>query len=130
MVRLTHLRGSLRGTSSTSPKAIIRIGRGQDCDVRFDPRVDTQVSTHHAEIRFEDGNYFLIDTGSTNGTLLNGKPVRKQRLRSGDKIDFGGERGPGVQFEIDSAGAGSMNGGSYGMPQAQRRAPPRVEDDK
>ena len=51
MVRLTHLSGSLQGTSSMSPKAVIRIGRGAACDVRFDPQVDTRVSAYHAEIR-------------------------------------------------------------------------------
>ncbi len=119
MVRLTHLRGSLRGTSSTSPKAVIRIGRGQDCDVRFDANIDTKVSTHHAEIRFEDGTYFVIDVGSTNGTLVNGKAIKRQKLRSGDKIDFGGEAGPEVKFELDNSVPG-MNGGGNGMPPQQQ----------
>ena len=141
MVRLTHLRGSLQGTSSTSPKAVIRIGRGQDCDVRFDANLDTKVSTHHAEIRFEDGSYFVIDTGSTNGTLVNGKGVKRHKLRSGDKIDFGGEGGPKVEFAIDnSTGAmgGNGNGGmgvqqqyapQYAPPPPVRRAPPKAADD-
>jgi pSer/pThr/pTyr-binding forkhead associated (FHA) protein len=51
LIRITHLTGSLQGTASLSPKAVIRIGRGEDCDVRFDARLDAQVSTHHAEIR-------------------------------------------------------------------------------
>ncbi len=130
MIRLTHLSGSLQGTSSTSPKAIIRIGRGTDCDVRFDARMDTRVSTHHAEIRFDDGNYFMIDT-SSNGTLVNGKMVKQQKLRSGDKIVFGAQGGPEVKFEIDnsmpagmgqSASAGGNGNGSaraYGQPLQQ-----------
>ena len=85
MVRLTHLSGSLQGTSSMSPKAVIRIGRGAACDVRFDPQVDTRVSAYHAEIRFSKGHYVIVDVGSSNGTLLNGKMVRQHRLRSGDK---------------------------------------------
>ena len=107
MIRLTHLSGSMQGTSSTSPKAIIRIGRGNDCDVRFDARMDTRVSTHHAEIRFDNGNYLVVDTGSSNGTLVNGKMVKTHKLRSGDKIVFGAQGGPEVKFEIDNnAGAG------------------------
>ena len=100
-VRLTHLSGSLQGSSSISPKAVIRIGRGQDCDVRFDSRVDTRVSTHHAEIRFDGGHYSLVDVGSSNGTLVNGKMIRQQKLRSGDKLVFGAQGGPEVKFEID-----------------------------
>ena len=111
MIRLTHLSGSLSGTVSTSPKAVIRIGRGQDCDVRFDSRADVRVSTHHAEIRFDDGHYVIVDTGSANGTLLNGKLVRQHKLRAGDRIGFGAQGGPEVKFEIDSSFGASRNGG-------------------
>jgi pSer/pThr/pTyr-binding forkhead associated (FHA) protein len=120
MIRLTHLTGSLQGTSSTSPKAVIRIGRGADCDVRFDARMDSRVSTHHAEIRFDNGNYSVVDTGSSNGTLVNGKMVKQQKLRSGDKIVFGAQGGPEVRFEIDDTHPGMRggNGGQrgYGQP--------------
>jgi len=122
MVRLTHLSGSLQGTSSTSPKAVIRIGRGADCDVRFDARLDSRVSTHHAEIRFDNGHYLVVDTGSSNGTLVNGKLVKQHKLRSGDKIVFGAQGGPEVKFEIDNSGGfkpvpRAPNGGGYGQPQ-------------
>src|SRR5258708_7541004 len=103
MIRLTHLSGSLQGTSSTSPKAVIRIGRGADCDVRFDARLDARVSAHHAEIRFDNGHYLVVDTGSSNGTLVNGKMVKMHKLRSGDKIVFGAQGGPEVKFDIDNA---------------------------
>src|SRR5216684_5031487 len=103
MVRLTHLSGSLQGTSSMSPKAVIRIGRGVACDVRFDPQVDTRVSAYHAEIRFSKGHYVIVDVGSSNGTLLNGKVVREHRLRSGDKLRFGAQGGPEVRFDIDDS---------------------------
>ncbi len=132
MVRLTHISGSLRGTSSTSPKAVIRIGRGADCDVRFDARLDAKVSAHHAEIRFDNGYYLVVDTGSSNGTLVNGKLVRQQKLKSGDKIVFGAQGGPEVRFEIDdpmaaAVGVMSMNGEQrgYGQPlQAPYGQPP------
>ncbi len=104
MIRLTHLSGSLQGTASTSPKAVVRIGRGADCDVRFDARLDGRVSTHHAEIRFDNGHYVVVDTGSSNGTLVNGKLVRQQKLRSGDRIVFGAQGGPEVKFEVDNTG--------------------------
>src|SRR6266851_5560693 len=119
MDRLTNISGSLRGTSSTSPKAVIRIGRGADCDVRFDARLDAKVSAHHAEIRFDNGYYLVVDTGSSNGTLVNGKLVRQQKLKSGDKIVFGAQGGPEVRFEIDdpmaaAVGVMSMNGEQRG----------------
>jgi len=137
LIRLTHLSGSLQGTASLSPKAVIRIGRGEDCDVRFDAQRDVRVSTHHAEIRFEDGQYLVVDVGSTNGTLVNGKLVRSHRLRSGDKIAFGGQGGPEVRFDIEESfrrnGAAAL-GSSYPLqapaaPVAPRRPPPDLFSD-
>src|SRR5712692_6141384 len=115
MVRLTHLSGSLQGTSSMSPKAVIRIGRGVACDVRFDPQVDTRVSAYHAEIRFSKGHYVIVDVGSSNGTLLNGKVVREHRLRSGDKLRFGAQGGPEVRFDIDDSMAAVQAYSNGGM---------------
>ena len=115
MVRLTHISGSLQGTASSSPKAVIRIGRGADCDVRFDAQRDTKVSTHHAEIRFDGGNYFLIDTGSSNGTLVNGKKIAKHKLREGDSLVFGAG-GPEAKFEIDNNASAGRAPAAYGQP--------------
>jgi hypothetical protein len=116
-----------------SPKAIIRIGRGAACDVRFDPQLDTRVSAYHAEIRFSHGHYVIVDVGSSNGTLLNGKIVRQHRLRSGDRLRFGAEGGPEVRFEIDDSveavQAYSMNGGTRSPPssiQPIAAPPPRM----
>jgi transglycosylase-like protein with SLT domain/FHA domain-containing protein len=138
MVRLTHLSGSLQGTSSMSPKAVIRIGRGAACDVRFDPQVDTRVSAYHAEIRFSKGHYVIFDVGSSNGTLLNGKMVKEHRLRSGDKLRFGAQGGPEVRFDIDdsmTAVRAYSNGGTAAAAPfmqpiaapAPRMAPPPVQ---
>src|SRR4051794_15109170 len=137
MIRLTHLSGSLQGTASTSPKAVIRIGRGADCDVRFDARLDGRVSTHHAEIRFDNGNYVVVDTGSSNGTLVNGKMVKAQKLRSGDRIVFGAQGGPEVKFEIDSTGKFAASAPAFGgnghlpqrgpAPQMAYGAPPQKQ---
>ena len=125
MIRLTHLTGSLQGTASMSPKAVIRIGRAEDCDVQFDARLDVRVSTHHAEIRFEGGQYVLFDVGSTNGTLVNGKLVRTHRLRSGDKIAFGAQGGPEVRFDVEESFRNPRGNGSS-LP-LQMPAPPRPE---
>jgi membrane-bound lytic murein transglycosylase D len=122
VIRLTHLTGSLQGTASMSPKAVIRIGRGEDCDVRFDPRLDARVSTHHAEIRFQEGQYVVVDVGSSNGTLVNGKLVRTRKLRSGDKISFGAQGGPEVRFEIEE---GFLAARTNGTPPAAVQTPAR-----
>lgn len=121
MIRLTHLSGSLQGTVSNSPKAVVRIGRGSDNDIVFNPTMDTKVSTHHAEIRFDGAHYTLIDTNSSNGTLVNGKrvdPGKPHKLKAGDHIHFGAG-GPEAKFELETgmpSGFSGGGGGGYGAP--------------
>jgi hypothetical protein len=62
------------------------LGRSRECDVRV---ADLNVSRQHAEVREENGDYLLVDLGSTNGTLLNGRRVDRQRLVDGDTITLG-----------------------------------------
>lgn len=109
MIQLTHLSGSLEGRSSTSERTPLRIGRAADCDVRFDSARDRSVSNHHAEVVFTDGAYHLIDTGSTNGTLVNGRKIVKHRLASGDRIRFGEPDGPEASVTIDLVGIGTSD---------------------
>ena len=106
MIQLTHLSGSRSGQVDQSPKAVVKIGRAADCDVRFDAGSDRTVSSHHAEIRF-DGNdgYVLVDTQSSNGTLVNGTPIQQYNLRPGDVIFVGGEIGPQLRFDVANVGA-------------------------
>lgn len=53
------------------------------------PIEDASVSGRHAEILFENGSWFLRDTGSTNGTFLNGSKIENALLTHGDEIRFG-----------------------------------------
>ncbi len=102
MIRIKHLSGSLQGRISSSGKQVVRVGRAEDCDVRFDAAKDPKVSGHHAEFLFEDGQWFIVDTGSTNGTLVDGERITKQRLRQGEEIQIGAG-GPKVRVEFDAA---------------------------
>jgi pSer/pThr/pTyr-binding forkhead associated (FHA) protein len=58
-----------------------------------------KLSRRHARIFEQDGHYFLVDTGSLNGTRLNGKAVDQQaaRLRHGDEVCFAGQ----LQFRVE-----------------------------
>ncbi|HEX4382525.1 MAG TPA: transglycosylase SLT domain-containing protein [Myxococcales bacterium] len=106
MIRIQHLSGSLKGQTSASGKTTVRIGRATDCDVRFDAAKDPKVSSHHAEFLYEDGQWFVVDIGSTNGTIIEGQKVSKQRLRQGEEVQIGAG-GPLVRVEFDAAdGAG------------------------
>ena len=89
MIRLRQTTGADSGREFEFNQDLIRLGRMPDSDVNFDPEVDLDASGRHAEIRNEDGRYLLIDTGSRNGTWLNGQRIKHAALNSGDEIEFG-----------------------------------------
>ncbi len=99
MIRLRQIKGADSGREFEFEQDLIRIGRMPDSDVNFDPEVDLDASGRHAEIRNKDGRYLLIDTGSRNGTWLNGQRIKHAALNSGDEIELG--RG-GPKLEIAS----------------------------
>jgi len=68
----------------TGDRAVL--GRSRECDVRL---ADANVSRRHAEVRQEEGAYWIVDLGSTNGTELNGKRIDRARLSDGDRITLG-----------------------------------------
>lgn len=51
------------------------IGRRPDCDVQLPSSV---VSGHHCRIEKRLAGVFLQDLGSSNGTYLNGRPIKKE----------------------------------------------------
>lgn len=45
---------------------------------------DPNISRSHATIEMQDGVYYLVDLGSTNGTLVNGAPIQRKPIMEGD----------------------------------------------
>jgi pSer/pThr/pTyr-binding forkhead associated (FHA) protein len=64
-------------------KDITLIGRDQECDIRFDTK---SVSKIHCVLVRTDGLVIVRDLGSTNGTRVNGKRVRRGALLPNDHI--------------------------------------------
>jgi hypothetical protein len=65
---------------------LIAIGRRPDNNIVLD---DKFVSGRHAVVGFAQGRYYVEDLKSSNGTLLNGKPVQRAELNDGDIIRVG-----------------------------------------
>ncbi|SFM67083.1 FHA domain-containing protein [Variovorax sp. OV329] len=66
--------------------ALTTIGRKEGNSLVLD---SDRVSRTHAVIDWDGDHYTVIDTGSRNGTFVNGKQVRRQALRNGDMITIG-----------------------------------------
>jgi tetratricopeptide (TPR) repeat protein len=65
-----------------------RIGRGTGNDIVLaDP--SKSVSRFHAELRFEQGQWHLIDLNSQNGTWVDGQRIQRQVLTPGASVLFG-----------------------------------------
>jgi FHA domain len=64
------------------------VGRSSSCDIRLP---DSRVSRRHARLCVEHDTVLLDDLGSTNGTAVNGQPLRGTvQLHEGDLVSFGG----------------------------------------
>ncbi|MCA3160088.1 MAG: FHA domain-containing protein [Burkholderiales bacterium] len=67
-------------------KERMTLGRKPQNDIVID---NIAVSAEHAVIVTLFNDSFLEDLGSTNGTFVNGQPVKKHFLQNGDTIELG-----------------------------------------
>ena len=89
---LVFLRGELLAVPIPLERDEVLLGRALEADVRVN---DPRASRLHARIRTErnpqsgETQYHITDLGSTNGTLLNGRPITEALLEDGDKLVIG-----------------------------------------
>ncbi|MDR1854078.1 MAG: FHA domain-containing protein [Azoarcus sp.] len=76
------------------------IGRKPVNDIQID---NLSISGQHAVITHILGDTFLEDLNSTNGTYVNGQPVKKHVLRNNDVIELGKYR---IKYLVDAATPG------------------------
>jgi hypothetical protein len=62
------------------------VGRSQENHIVVN---DPNVSRKHARISRADNGFVVEDLGSTNGTLLDGAPIDRERIEGGDELTFG-----------------------------------------
>ena len=79
----------------------ITVGRMKGNSIVID---DLSVSLTHARITRRDGEFYLKDLNSTNGTVVNGQRINEARLRDLDRVVFADIA---AQFQAEvAAGAG------------------------
>ena len=76
------------------------VGRSQENDIVIN---DPNVSRKHARISRADNGFVVEDLGSTNGTLLDGAPIDRERIEGGDELTFGQSTAHFIR-RIDSPG--------------------------
>lgn len=85
-----EIRSRNGGESTRRPlanKKRLQIGRGPEADITLPGGT---VSRAHAELIFDaHGLWWVQDLGSTNGTFVNGQPVKSQVLTYGDAVGVG-----------------------------------------
>lgn len=64
---------------------------------------DNRASRHHARIVQAGPEFFVEDLDSRHGVLVNGERVTRQRLATGDRIDFGVEDSYHLLFTVEEA---------------------------
>ncbi|MBI1381239.1 MAG: FHA domain-containing protein [Planctomycetaceae bacterium] len=89
--------GERRGETVPIPEAGLTVGRRPENDLVL---ADPSVSGRHAALKWDRGQVWLEDLGSTNGTKLAGRSVGRTELAEGDRVLFGS-----VECTVVAAGA-------------------------
>ena len=83
MFKLVAVGGKLRGKEFILQEGENVIGRAAECDHQLG--VDG-VSKKHLRITVNKDTAFIEDLGSSNGTIVNGKIIKKMTIKDGDKV--------------------------------------------
>lgn len=87
MASIFVARGRDQGKTFTLDTEGMPIGRDGTNAIRLN---DSEASRRHARLETEQGQWWIVDLQSSNGTMVNGKPVVRQRLSTGDRVEIGG----------------------------------------
>jgi pSer/pThr/pTyr-binding forkhead associated (FHA) protein len=111
--------GSLKGQRLMVKTPVVNIGRADYNDIVLP---DESVSTAHAKLQRREGVWVLVDLDSTNGTFVDGDPVKGEAaLAPGATIRFGDVS---TVFEPTDDAAGVAKGGGTRMIEMLTMSPP------
>jgi len=83
MFKLVAVGGKLRGKEYVLSEGENTIGRSAECDHQVSA---DGISKKHIRITVNSESAYAEDLGSSNGTLVNGKIIKKITIKDGDKI--------------------------------------------
>jgi pSer/pThr/pTyr-binding forkhead associated (FHA) protein len=87
-LRLRIIEPAARSGETHTIDREVTVGRGGGCALVLSD--DTYVSQLHARLFQQNGEGYVEDLGSTNGTYVNGKQITGvTRLKRGDHVQFG-----------------------------------------
>ncbi|MCU0870769.1 MAG: ATP-binding protein [Pirellulaceae bacterium] len=80
------IQGRDQGKRFELDASLIGVGREATNAIRLH---DVEVSRRHAQIVLAEGNFKLLDLGSSNGTFVNEQRIDQHVLQSGDRVQVG-----------------------------------------
>ncbi len=88
---------------------------------------DPWISWNHAKVTREGGKFYVEDTGSSNGTWVNGEKVKRRELKPNDVIYFGKTK---VKFAVLTSSASSSASTVAMSPAGGSEAPTPAAGEK
>jgi len=82
----TLAREDAEGVVHLLNKSSMSIGRGRECDIRLQ---SGSVSRYHAVLRISHDAVIFEDMNSSNGCFVNGRRIKRQLLKDGDRLKVG-----------------------------------------
>lgn len=103
------LKGKLYHKSFRLPEGKrLTMGRGDDADIQI---FETSLSRHQCYFERCDGEIYVTDAGSSNGTWVNDQRITRRKLKNGDILRFG-------TVELEFSGAPEKIPTSYSIVDA------------
>ena len=105
-IKIKHQTGTKAGQVEefSTTGGDLKIGRGNKCQIQYDPDIDDMVSREHAAISIdtkEVDTFWIEDFNSSNGLFVNNKQVwGKVKIYAGDNVKVG-NNGPIFMFDLD-----------------------------
>jgi VWFA-related protein len=84
--RLSVQKGAQKGKVYPLVGKVVSIGSGPETNIRL---MDGAISGKHAGVAIDGDKFEIVDLGSKNGVLVNGKKTPRRFLRNGDIVTLG-----------------------------------------